>query len=196
MKNLLLVSLLSISGLAHSAPYNIDLSHSEVGFSVKHLMITNQKGKFAKFNGTFDFDEKTKTLKDIVVDIEIPSIDTADKQRDEHLLNADFFDSGKFPKMTFKSNKVVWNKKGNGLKIYGPLTIKDQTREVVLDATYNGSADFNGVIKTSFTASTEIKRKDFGMTWNKTLDKGGLAVGDDVKINLEIEADQKKVSLQ
>lgn len=193
MKNLVLLTMISFSASTYAAPYNIDLSHSEVGFSVKHLMITNQKGKFSKFNGSFDFDEKTKTLKDIVVDIEIPSIDTADKKRDEHLLNADFFDSEKFPKMTFKSTKVVWNKKANTFKIYGPLVIKDQSKEVVLEATYNGSTEFLGVNKSSFSASTIVKRKDFGMVWNKALDQGGFAVGEEVKINLEIEADQKKI---
>lgn len=192
MKSFLFLTFFSLTTNAYSAPYNIDVSHSEVGFSVKHLMITNQKGKFSKFKGTLDFDDKTKTLSGIAVEIEIPSIDTADKKRDEHLLNADFFDQEKFPKMYFKSNKVIWNKKGNGLKIYGPLTIKDQTKPVVLEATYNGSTEFNGVNKVSFTAATSIKRKDFGMTWNKALDKGGFAVGEDVKINLEIEADQTK----
>ena len=192
MKSLLTIATLILSTNVFAAPYTIDLAHSELGFSVKHLMITNQKGKFAKFGGAFEFDEKTKLLKDINVEIEVPSLDTADKDRDGHLLNPDFFDSAKFPKMTFKSTKVVWDKKGNGLKIYGPLTIKDKTREVVLNATYNGSTSFNGVNKSSFSATTVINRKDFGMTWNKSLDQGGVAVGDEVKINLELEADQKK----
>lgn len=194
MKNLFLLATITLTANAYAAPYKIDLSHSEVGFSVKHLMITNQKGKFAKFDGSFDFDDKTKALKDINVEIDIPSLDTADKKRDEHLLNADFFDSTKFPKMTFKSSKIVWTKKGHAFKVYGPLTIKDQTREVVLDGIYNGTSEFYGTTKSSFTASTTIKRKDFGMTWNKALDKGGVAVGEDVKINLEIEADQQKVN--
>lgn len=187
-----LVSLLLVSGIAQAAPYKLDTAHMNVGFSVKHLMISNVKGRFDKVTGTLDYDSAKKQVKNIDIVIEASSIDTNEADRDKHLRNSDFFDVEKFPKITFKSDKVTFNgKKG---KAVGTLTIKDQSKPVTLDFTNNGEIDFNGTQKVAFTASTKIDRKDFGLTWNKTLDKGGVAVGNEITITIDGEANEVKAA--
>lgn len=172
---------------AHATAFKIDEKHSSVGFSIKHLMISNVKGSFNKFSGTFDYDAAKKQVKDVEVTIDTNSISTNEPDRDAHLRNADFFDVQKYPKITFKSTKVEFDgKKG---KATGPLTIKDKTKTVTFDFTYGGEAEMMGTKKVAFSAGTTINRKDFGLNWNKNLDKGGVAVGDDVIITIEGEAD-------
>ena len=137
-------------------------------------------------SGSFDYDSAKKQIKNIIVDIDVASVNTNEPDRDKHLKTSDFFDAAKFPKMTFKSEKVEFEgKKG---KATGMLTIRDKTKPVVLNFTFNGETEFMGTTKVAFSASTQIDRKDFGLTWNKKLDKGGVAVGDEVTISIDGEA--------
>lgn len=174
---------------ALAAPYVIDKAHTEIGFSVTHLMVSKAKGTFRDFNGTFDFDEKKGVIKDINVEVQIASIDTHEPKRDEHLRSPDFFDAAKFPTMTFKADSVTV-KEGKPTKVKGMLTIKDVTKPVTLDLTYNGrQTDPYGVTHSGFSLSGKINRIDFGVKWNapltKTaLDKGGIAVGEEVSIDI------------
>ena len=181
-----LVTLLLAAGMAHAAPFKLDPAHMEVGFSVKHLMISNVKGRFDKVSGSLDYDGAKKQIKDIVVDVDVASVSTNEPDRDKHLKSPDFFDAAKYPHMTFKSEKVEFDgKKG---KATGLLTIRDKTKKVTLDFTFNGETEFMGTKKIAFSATGQIDRRDFGLTWNKTLDKGGVAVGDEVTISVDGEA--------
>jgi polyisoprenoid-binding protein YceI len=188
MKKLILASLLALASSAEAAPYMIDTAHSEVSFVVKHLMISNVKGRFNKFEGGFQFDEKKNELSSVDVKIDAKSVDTNDKKRDEHLVSGDFLAADKNPTITFKSDKPV-KFSGKELKVPGTLTIRGVAKPVVLDVQYGGAIkDPWGNEKVGFVATTTINRKDFGITWNKNLDAGGVAVGDEVKISIEGEA--------
>lgn len=190
MNKLLVVGLaLSFSYQSMGAVYKLDKAHTDIGFTVKHLMVSNTKGQFKSYEGQFDFDSKKKEVKGIEVTIDTASIDTGNADRDKHLKNDDFFNVEKFPKMTFKSDKAVAVKEGKVVKVPGTLTIRDKSQPVTLDVTFNGETEFMGTKKVGFTATTKVNRKDFGVSWNKTLDKGGLAVADEVKISIEGEAD-------
>lgn len=177
------------SGSVLAAPYDLDKAHTQVGFSVKHLMVSTAKGEFRDFTGSFDFDEAKGTIKDIDVTIQIASVDTREPKRDEHLKSGDFFDAAKFPTMNFKSEGGSV-KEGKATKIKGNLTIKGVTKPVTLDLTYNGrQTDPWGVTHSGFNLSGKINRKDFGVSWNaplaKTgLDKGGVVVGEEVSIDI------------
>ena len=180
------LSILSLS-LANATPYSLDDSHTQVGFSVKHLMITNVKGEFKTYNADIDFDAKTKKFKSFKADVETKSVDTGIEKRDEHLRSEDFFLSEKFPKMTFvmKSYKAD----GNKGKMSGDLTIKDVTKAVTLDVDDIATVkDFQGNNRVGFTLKGKINRMDYGLKWNKALETGGLAVSEEVKILVEIEA--------
>lgn len=188
MKTAILTAILAATGLAHAAPYKIDATHTEVGFKVQHLMISDVKGRFNKYEGSFDFDEKKNELKAIDVKIEAASIDTNNKDRDAHLNSDDFFATKKFPLITFKSDKVD-GKDPKNLKVSGTLTIHGVSKPVVLDVVNKGSAvDPWGNEKVGFSATTKVNRKDFGLNWNKTLDKGGVALGEEVSIMIDGEA--------
>jgi polyisoprenoid-binding protein YceI len=188
--------------LAHpvlAADYDLDASHSSIGFSVRHMMVSNTRGKFNKATGVLALDDKDVTKSTVTVEIDATSIDTSDAKRDEHLRNEDFFDVKKFPKITFKSTKVA--KSGDKLLVTGDLAIKGVTKPVVLtvEAISPEIKDPFGGLRRGTTASTKINRKDFGLTWNKALDAGGLAVGEEIAIQLELEftkqqpkADKKK----
>jgi polyisoprenoid-binding protein YceI len=184
---------LALPGLAAASSWTIDQDHSNVGFKVKHLMVSNVKGEFRSFNGTLEIDDKDVTKSKVSVNIETPSITTGVTKRDDHLKSHDFFDVTKYPAMTFVSKKV--KKAGNDkLKVYGDLTLHGVTREVVLDVEGPTKAykDPWGNIKRGASASTKINRKDFGLTWNAAIESGGVVVGDEVTISLEVELLQKK----
>lgn len=186
MKAFILTFLMAAT--ASAAPYAIDPSHTDVGFSIKHLMISNVKGRFKKFSGTFDFDPAKNQLNNINVEIDTTSIDTNEPDRDKHLRSNDFFNVEKYPKMTFKSDKIEYSG-DKPVKAIGTLKIRDKSKTVTLDLDYRGSImDAWGNNKLAFAATTKIDRKDFGMTWNKALDKGGVTVGDEVSISIEGEA--------
>lgn len=170
-----------------SSIYNIDPSHSSIGFSIKHMMIAKVHGAFEKFSGKLSLDAKDLSKSSIEVSIEASSINTHEAQRDTHLKSADFFDVEKFPTLTFKSSRVEGQ--AGDLKVSGDLTIHGVTQKVVLDVE-GPSAEMKdpwGNLKIGISASTKIKRKDFGLTWNAALEAGGFLVGDDVTINIELQ---------
>ena len=171
-----------------TSTWTIDPDHSNVGFKVRHLMVSNVQGSFDKHSGTVEIDDKDITKSNVTVTIETASINTRVQKRDEHLRSADFFDVAKYPTISFVSRRVATA--GNGrLKVTGDLTIHGVTREVVLDVEgpTGESKDPWGNFRRGASASTTINRKEFGLTWNKALETGGVVVGDDVNISLEIE---------
>lgn len=179
---------LSLPALASATIWNIDPDHSNIGFKVRHLMISNVKGSFEKNSGVVDINDKDITKSKVQVSIDTASINTNVQKRDEHLRSADFFDVAKYPTMTFVSKKVAKAGKDK-LKVTGDLTLHGVTKEVVLDVEgpTKESKDPWGNIRSGAVASTKINRKDFGLVWNKALETGGVAVGEEVTINLEIE---------
>ena len=192
MKQILIIFSLILSFSSFAKDYKIDPDHSSVGFSVKHLVISKTKGKFNEFEGTFSYDPKNSKTWKTEVAINVESIDTENKKRDDHLRSEDFFDAGKFPKITFMSKKVT-HVSGKKAKVQGDLTIRGVTKPVTLDVTRNGEmTDPWGNERAGFSAVTKINRKDFGMTWNKALETGGVLVGDDIEIMIEVEGIAKK----
>ncbi|WP_415063354.1 YceI family protein [Bdellovibrio sp.] len=171
--------------------WQIDPAHSSANFSVKHMMIAKVHGGFEKVSGTLQYDPSDITKASIEASIDATSINTREAQRDGHLKSADFFDVEKYPTLNFKSKKV--EKDGEDLKVTGDLTIHGVTKEVVL-AVEGPTAEMKdpyGNIKIGISATTKIKRKDFGLTWNAALEAGGVLVGDDVAISLDIQFAKK-----
>ncbi len=167
--------------------WTIDAAHSAIDFSVRHLMISTVRGSFAKFSGTVDIDETNTARSAVDVQIETTSIDTRDAQRDGHLRGADFFDADKYPYLAFKSKRVETEGKSRA-KVIGDLTIRDVTREVVLDTEYNGQSKSPfGTTSAGFEAQTKISRKEWGLNWNMALETGGVLVGDEIKIAIQLE---------
>jgi polyisoprenoid-binding protein YceI len=167
--------------------YKIDPAHSGVHFTVRHMMITNVRGSFKTVNGTVEHDSENPAASNIQAEIDAASISTNDDQRDAHLRSADFLDVEKFPTITYRSTKI--ERKGEGeWKVTGDLTIHGVTRPVVLDVEgpEPESKDPWGNFRTGASARTKIKRSDFGLTWNAALEAGGLLVGDELKIELEL----------
>jgi len=185
-KKFLLSSVLAAALFA--GDYSLDMSHSGVGFSIKHLMVSNVKGTFKTYDGAFSFDEKKNAITKLEGTVDVASVNTDIQKRDDHLRSADFFDAAKFPKMTFVMTKFTGGKKP---KVEGKLTIKDVTKVVVFDAEIGGAAEFMGTKKVGFSLTGNIKRKDFGLNWNKALETGGFVVGDDVKITIDLEGNEK-----
>ena len=171
--------------------WSIDPVHSSVEFAVRHLMITTVKGRFTDVQGTVVLDEVNPSASSAEITIQAGSIDTREPQRDTHLKSADFFEAEKFPTLTFRSTSVRdWT--AEGFTLVGNLTIHGVTREVALAVTNEGRAkDPWGGQRAGFTATTRIRRSDFGLTWNQLLEAGGFAVSDDVKIALDVQLVQK-----
>jgi polyisoprenoid-binding protein YceI len=168
--------------------YTFDLSHSSVGFHVRHLMISKVHGRFTSWNGTLEIDEADLRRSKVAVEIDAASVDTKEAKRDEHLRSADFFDVEKFPHLTFTSTAVEVVDDEN-LRVTGDLTIHGITRPVVLAVERSPEVkDPWGGTRTGFSATATVSRKDFGLTWNALLEAGGVAVGDKITIQLEIEA--------
>ncbi len=169
----------------------IDSAHSEVNFTVRHMMISNVRGQFQKFSGTVEFDEATPANTTVDVQIDVASINTKEEKRDGHLKSPDFFDAEKYPYLTFKSKRVEVKDETHA-RLIGDLTIRDVTKEVSLDVEYNGSAKSPwGTTNAGFSAKTSIKRKDWGLNWNVALETGGWLVGDDIHIAIELEIIQQ-----
>lgn len=165
----------------------IDTAHSHLQFTVRHMMIAKVRGTFDEFSGVVDYDPNNPTDTNIQVTIDVDSINTREDKRDGHLRSADFFDVENFPHMTFRSTRVVSKGDGEG-KLYGDLTIRDQTKEVVLNVSYEGMAKAPwGTTSIGFSASGKINRKDWGLNWNQALETGGWLVGDEIKIDIEVE---------
>lgn len=188
---LMLAALAALTaGAAQAATFAIDASHSSVGFKVRHMMVSNVRGAFDQFEGTIEFDEAAMGEASVEAVIQVSSVDTADEKRDQHLVSADFFDAEQFPEMTFRSTALKQD--GEAWMLHGELTLHGVTKPVTLELEYNGTIeDPWGNTRAGFSAEGKIDRRDFGITWNNTLDKGGLAVGNDVTIQLEIEAIKK-----
>jgi polyisoprenoid-binding protein YceI len=167
--------------------YAIDPSHTHVGFSVRHLMVSKVRGAFTGVSGTIAI-ASDPLNSSVEASIDMASIDTGDEQRDAHLRSPDFFDVENYPTMTYRSTAVRPDGKGRWL-VEGELTLHGITRPVPLEVTFEGAgADPWGGVRAGFSARAEIDREDFGLTWNQILETGGIAVGKKVNIELEVEA--------
>lgn len=168
--------------------WNIDPSHSTVRFTVRHLVIAKVHGVFGKFSGSFQLDPDDLAKSSVQVEIDAASLDTKDEKRDAHLRSADFFDTENFKSLTFTSKRVE-GKGGKVSKVIGDLTIHGTTKEVALEVEDLGRAkDPWGNEKAAFEAKTRVNRYDFGLKWNAALEAGGVLVGENVDITLEIQA--------
>jgi polyisoprenoid-binding protein YceI len=186
----LLTGLLLASAAAAADRYEIDPVHTEVGFSVKHLVINNVRGKFNDFSGTILYDENDITKSSVQVSIKAASIDTGVKDRDNDLRSPNFFDVAKYPKLTFQSRSI--EKRGDGYVAVGTLTMHGIAKEIALPFTLNGKIkDPWGSERVGFEAGLTINRQDWGINYSKVMDNGGLMVGNDVKIELNVEAVKK-----
>jgi polyisoprenoid-binding protein YceI len=166
--------------------WTIDPLHSEVGFSVRHMMVSKVRGKFAKFSGELVTAENP-LASSVNAEIDLSSIETGAEQRDAHLRSPDFFDTENHPVMTYRSTGI--RAKGDDYVVDGELTLKGITRQVPLTLELNGfGPDPYGGTRAGFTATAEINRQDFGVNWNAALEHGGVVVSDKVTIHLEIEA--------
>lgn len=182
---------LSAPALA-SVKYNLDQTHLNVGFKIQHLVVSSVKGRFNKAEGTFTFDEKAGKVKSLDVTIDTASVDTNNKDRDDHLRNADFFDVTKPANKSIKFvAKEFAAKPGQEVTVNGDLTIKGVKKPVTLKGKFIGKTKnpFNQKDKVGFELAGKINRKDFGLTWNKVLEAGGVAVGEEVEILIDGEAD-------
>ncbi|NMO21273.1 polyisoprenoid-binding protein [Pyxidicoccus fallax] len=186
--------LVAVPSLALGAEYEIDSTNSSALFSVKHMMVSNVRGTFSKVTGKAHLDDKDITKSTVEATIDAATINTQDTKRDEHLRAPDFFDTAKYPTITFKSMKV--EKAGAGLKVSGNLTMHGVTKPVVLDVEgfTAESKDPWGNIKRGGTATTKLNRKDFGLGWNKMLETGGVAVGEEISVTLEIQLNKKQAA--
>lgn len=190
--NVLAMVILGSAATAGAVTWEIDPSHSAVEFSVRHMMVSNVRGQFNKFTGSVEVDPANLAGAKVQATIDVASIDTRNEKRDEHLKAPDFFDAAKFPQITFVSKKIeaAGDKKW---KVTGALTLHGVTKDVVLDV--EGPAaeikDPMGSTRTGASATTTINRKDFGISFSKTLEAGGVMVGDEIAVTLEIEAIKK-----
>jgi polyisoprenoid-binding protein YceI len=167
--------------------WSLDPTHSELGFKIKHLMISNVSGNFNKFDVRVETNGDNFENALVTANINVASINTNNEQRDEHLRNADFFEAESHPAITFTSAKVV-RVDDDTFNLYGDLTIKETTKSVKLQVEYSGVAkDLWGNVKAGFTINGKINRKDFGINYNAVLETGGLMLGEELKINGEIQ---------
>lgn len=192
LRALALAVTLSFASAVEAAPttYAIDTGHSNVGFSVRHFF-SKVPGSFKKFSGTLVYDAAKPAEASVKAEIDAASIDTRHEKRDGHLRSEDFFFVEKHPTLTFESTKVTPAGEGK-FKVDGNLTMRGVTKPVTMDVTYLGGGEVgNGESRIGFEAVTKVNRKDFGINWNRTLDQGGLMLGDDVEIRIDIEAVHK-----
>lgn len=188
-----LITLIAIFFVSNSyaANFSVDVPHTQIHFSVAHLMVFKVRGSFTDFSGEINIDTTNKTLVSAQATINVASIDTRDAKRDEHLKSADFFDVANHPNITFVSQSVTG--KADAITVVGDLTIKEITKEIILTGTYTGEiVDPWGNVRAGFTATGKIDRGDFGLTWNKALEAGGVLVGDTITVGLEVEAIEQK----
>jgi polyisoprenoid-binding protein YceI len=184
---ILVLILVCCAGAVAADTYTIDPVHSSVGFSVQHMVISRVNGNFKEFNGTIVYDEKDPAQSSVNVHIKAASIDTRDEDRDRDVRGGEFFDVAKFPEITFASTSI--EKTEDGYVAHGKLAIRGVSKDVALPFKIAGTVkDTSGKTRLAAQASLTINRKDFGVSWNMTLDGGGLVVGDEVKIDLQVEA--------
>ncbi len=179
---------LTLPASATTTTYQIDPRHSSADFGVTHLMISTVRGEFHGVTGTVVLDDANIANSSVKVTIDATTVDTREPDRDKHLKSDAFFDVAKYPAIIFKSTKVETTADGN-LKVTGDLTIRGTTKTVILTATYPKPAikDPWGLQRTAVSANTKINRQDFGVSWNQNLDSGGVVVGDEVNITLDVE---------
>ena len=171
---------------AEMTKWNLDKDHTSLGFEVVHMVVSKTKGKFTEYSGTVEMDPEKQEFKTIEAVIQTASVTTDHQKRDDHLRSADFFDAKTFPTMTYKMKS--YTKSGDQYTAIGDFTLLGVTKELTLVGTFNGMAqDPWGNTRAGFTAEGTLNRKDFGMKFSKLLDNGGLMVGDEVKLKLEIE---------
>lgn len=186
-----LLALFPFGAEAEVARWDIDPDHSTIEFRVAHMVVSKTSGRFRDYQGFVEMDADAKMLKSIEATIKAGSIDTNHDKRDAHLRNADFLDVDQFPTMTYKMKQ--YQKQGDIYTIIGDLTLRGVTKAVTLSGTFNGiTKDPWGNTRAGFSADGKLNRKDFGMVWNKVLDSGGLVVGDEVHIHLDIECIKAK----
>lgn len=175
------------------AMFDLDKTHSRIGFSARHMVISNVQGEFKDYSGQYMMNEKDE-LTGAMLTIKVASIDTDDEKRDKHLKSPDFFDAAKYPDIIFKSTKITHN--GSAYTVEGNLTMKGTTKKVVLTGELIGKVkDPWGNTRTGFHAVGEVNRKDFGVNFHKVLDAGGLLVSDEIKIILDIEGIESKKTM-
>jgi polyisoprenoid-binding protein YceI len=171
----------------HTDTWAIDAAHAELGFAVRHLMLSTVRGRFGAVNGTITVDENDPKSAKIDVTVDVASIDTRQEMRDNHLRSADFFDAANHPTMHFVSKRIEGDVTKT-FKVIGDLTIRGTTREITLDVTFEGRAkDPWGNDRAGFSASGKLNRHDFGLNWNQALEAGGVTVGAEVKLTLDVE---------
>ena len=176
---------------AEPARWNVDPDHSTIGFRVTHMVVSKTTGRFMDYAGFIDMDAEPGTVKAIEATIKTGSVNTNHEKRDAHLRSADFFDVEHYPTITFKMKSC--KKTAEGYTAVGDVTLRGVTKEITLVGQYNGATkDPLGNTRAGFSAEGKLNRKDFGMVWNKTLDSGGLVVGDEVQIRLDIECIKAK----
>jgi polyisoprenoid-binding protein YceI len=171
---------------AAASTWDVDPAHTESSFVVKHMMVSNVRGQFGKTTGVIQQDDKDLSKSSAQITIDATTVDTRVAKRDNHLKSADFFDVEKYPTITFKSTKVTPGP-GNTAKVDGDLTIHGVTKPVVLDLQYTPETLAGGKVRRGLTATTKINRKDYGLNWNQAIEAGGIMVGEDVAITVEME---------
>ncbi|MCM2339421.1 MAG: YceI family protein [Burkholderiales bacterium] len=178
----------------YMSKWTIDKMHSEVGFKVKHLMISTVKGNFSNFEGSVVLPEDNFEKAEISFSAEAATVNTNNQMRDEHLKSADFFDASSFPLISFKS-KSVKNKNDNNYVVVGDLTMRGVTKEVIFEAVFNGKmVDMYGGNVMAFEINGSLNRKDFGLNWNASLEKGGVVVSEEIKFDINLELKEEKES--
>lgn len=182
---------LTLAPAASAAEWALDGAHTEIGFSVRHMMVTDVKGAFDKYTGAITVDDKDPTQSNVSVEIDVASINTKVGKRDDHLRSPDFFDVKTHPKLTFKSTKVTKGPKANTYKVTGDLTIRGTTKPVTLDVEVSDEwadpKEWGGNIHRGVKATGKINRQDFGLKWQTKLDKGGVVAGDEVTLLINAE---------
>ncbi|MGW1955645.1 YceI family protein [Streptomyces sp. NPDC001920] len=168
--------------------YTIDAAHSTIGFTVRHAMVTNVKGKFLDFSGSLHLDGADPSASSASIDVKMDSIDTGSADRDGHLKSADFFRTDEFPTMTFRSTGAE-SLGGDDFRITGDLTILGTTKPITIDLEFNGAAkDPFGNERVGFEGKAQLLRSEWGLTWNAALETGGVLVSDKIKLNFDISA--------
>jgi polyisoprenoid-binding protein YceI len=189
LKALSLSLLLPALAAAEPVVYKVDADHSGVGFTVRHF-VSNVPGRFRDFDGVIKYDKQNPAASSVEFTVKAASIDTSNNDRDEHLRGADFFDVQKFPTLTFTSTKVA-AKDADTLDVTGNLTMHGVTKPITIPVEVLGSVKTPNGEKAGFESSFTVNRKDYGIVWNRVLDAGGSVLGDDVKINISIEANRQ-----
>ncbi|OGQ14419.1 MAG: protein yceI precursor [Deltaproteobacteria bacterium RBG_16_71_12] len=186
---------LALASNARASEWTLDPEHTEIGFSVRHMMVTDVRGAFEKYSGTITVDDKDVTKSSVAVEIDVASVNTKVVKRDNHLRSPEFFDVAKFPKMTFKATKIEKGATASALKVTGDLTLHGVTKPVALDVAlsdeWQDPKEWGGRTHRGVKATAKINRQDFGVNWQTKLDRGGVVAGDEVTIMINAELIRK-----